>query len=112
MAGFTLADPTCTALGCPFSAAGKPGPCTNSIGTLSDDEIADAVAGGAKVSLDKVAAVKYASRGDQWVSYDDAETFAMKIDYANQRCLGGTMVWAVSQDSWDRSSSALAKLAS
>ena len=36
--------------------------------------------------------------GDQWVSYDDLPTFKMKIDYANEVCLGGVMVWAVDQD--------------
>lgn len=45
--------------------------------------------------------------GDQWASYDDADTFAMKIDYANQHCLGGTMVWAVSLDARGTAASAL-----
>ncbi|KAE8151870.1 glycoside hydrolase superfamily [Aspergillus avenaceus] len=29
---------------------------------------------------------------------DDVETLKLKIDYANKRCLGGTMVWAVDLD--------------
>jgi len=29
------------------------------------------------------------------VSYDDDETLALKKSYANQHCLGGTMVWAL-----------------
>lgn len=36
---FTLADPNCKHAGCPFSAGGKPGPCTASAGTLSYAEI-------------------------------------------------------------------------
>ena len=36
--------------------------------------------------------------GNNWVSYDDATTLKMKIDYANRNCLGGTMVWAASTD--------------
>ena len=35
---------------------------------------------------------------DQWASYDDLPTFKMKIDYANEVCLGGIMVWAVDLD--------------
>ncbi|KAI1811897.1 hypothetical protein GGS20DRAFT_588043 [Poronia punctata] len=35
---------------------------------------------------------------DQWVSYDDAETFKIKLDYANNLCLGGSMAWAASTD--------------
>jgi chitinase len=34
---------------------------------------------------------------DQWVSYDDADTFTEKRAFANSRCLGGLMVWALDQ---------------
>lgn len=34
---------------------------------------------------------------NQWVSYDDADTFQQKRDFANKRCLGGLMVWAMDQ---------------
>lgn len=110
LAGFTVRDQNCRTPGCPFSGAGIPGTCTDEAGSLSDDEIADAIAGGAKVSFDKAAAAKYASWGHQWVSYDDKDTLALKIKFASEKCLGGTMVWAVSQDSFDTSSKALAEL--
>jgi GH18 family chitinase len=32
------------------------------------------------------------------VSYDDADTLAVKKRFANNRCLGGTMIWAVDLD--------------
>ena len=32
------------------------------------------------------------------VSYDDNETFALKTTYANNLCLGGTMIWALDLD--------------
>jgi GH18 family chitinase len=35
---------------------------------------------------------------NQWVSYDDEKTFKIKLNYANERCLGGTMIWSVDQD--------------
>lgn len=35
---------------------------------------------------------------DQWVSWDDAVTLQMKMDFANRRCLGGTLVWAIDLD--------------
>lgn len=35
---------------------------------------------------------------DQWVSYDDTETLAMKLKYANGLCLGGTFAWALDLD--------------
>jgi chitinase len=49
-----------------------------------------------KVIWDKDAAVKYVVYGDgsQWVSYDDADTFKQKRDFAAQIGLGGGMIWA------------------
>jgi chitinase len=64
-----------------------------------DVEIQAVIAAGGVVTLDSAAAVKQVVWDtNQWVSYDDADTFALKIDYANGKCLGGTMVWAVSND--------------
>ncbi|KAL9578954.1 MAG: hypothetical protein Q9203_006905 [Teloschistes exilis] len=106
---FTLTDPSCTHAGCPFSSGGNPGECSASAGTLTFAEIQRLVAAGAQETLVQDAAVKQAVfGGNQWVSYDDAETFKMKIDYANSKCLGGTMVWAVSTD--DSKGSAAAAL--
>ncbi len=54
---------------------------------------------GAKAHYDEEAAVKYLVYGDNnWISYDDAETFQRKIDYADGMGLGGLMVWAIDQD--------------
>lgn len=87
---FTLKNPHCARAGCPFSAGGHPGPCTNSSGTLSYAEIQKIVAEGANVELDKQAAVKVATwDDDQWVSFDDVDTLGLKVSYANKRCLGG-----------------------
>lgn len=62
-------------------------------------EIQAIIADGAQPTLDKAAAVKQIVWDtNQWVSYDDSETFKMKIDYANGKCLGGTMIWAISTD--------------
>ncbi|KAF2154797.1 glycoside hydrolase family 18 protein [Myriangium duriaei CBS 260.36] len=96
---FTLTDSTCTDPGCGFSGGANPGPCSANAGTLMNSEILDIIAAGAKPTLDKDAAVKQIVWDkNQWVSYDDEETFKMKIDYANGKCLGGTMVWAISTD--------------
>lgn len=44
---------------------------------------------------DKEAAVKYVVyNGNQWVSYDDAETFQQKVDWANKQGIGGSLIWA------------------
>jgi chitinase len=96
---FTLSDPSCSNPGCPFTSGAAAGPCTDSVGTLSYAEIERIVAAGAPSTLDSPAAVKKVVYGNnQWVSFDDAETFKMKVDFANSLCLEGTMVWAVSLD--------------
>lgn len=42
---------------------------------------------------DKDAAVKWITwDSNQWISYDDDDTFDQKRKFANSRCLGGTMV--------------------
>ncbi|RDB25300.1 Chitotriosidase-1 [Hypsizygus marmoreus] len=108
---FTLADPSCTTPGCVFTSGAGAGECTQSVGTLSFAEIQRIIAKGATVTKDEAAAVKMVVYDtDQWVSYDDEETFKMKVDYANSHCLGGTMVWAAStDDAKGTAASALAK---
>lgn len=88
-----MKDPSCLAAGCPFkeSTGGNAGACTGTPGVLSATEISgilkreDAIS-----SIDPVDAVNIVTwDSDQWVSYDNAETLKMKVDYANERCLGG-----------------------
>jgi chitinase len=67
--------------------------------TFSLQEIKDIVSKNSlKPTWDKVAGVKWINwDSNQWVSYDDDDTFKQKRDFANERCLGGTMVWAMDQ---------------
>ncbi len=32
---------------------------------------------------------------DQWIGYDDEDTFAAKKAWADAKCFGGTMVWSI-----------------
>lgn len=97
---FALSDASCWHPGCAFSGAGAAGACTATPGILSYYEIQDILAStGASAYLDEKAAVKYiVYGGNNWISYDDATTFKLKIDFANKKGLGGLMVWAVDQD--------------
>lgn len=96
---FTLTNPSCSTAGCGFSSGANPGPCSANSGTLMFSEIQNVIAAGGKVTLDSKAAVKQVVWDtNQWVSYDDEDTFKMKIDFANKLGLGGLMVWAVSTD--------------
>lgn len=65
---------------------------------LRSNQIIDNTAGVTQ-TLDPVAAVMIATwDSTQWVSYDNGQTLGMKISYANGKCLGGTMVWAIDLD--------------
>ncbi|KAL5363820.1 glycoside hydrolase superfamily [Aspergillus floccosus] len=98
---YTMADPNCMAPGCRFMDGGRQGECTGQLGVLSAVEIHKILNTTKDVGIqfDKDAAVKIATWDkDQWVSWDDKETLKLMVDYANRRCLGGVMVWAVDLD--------------
>ena len=41
------------------------------------------------------AAVQQITWDNQWMSYDDETTIAIKLYYANKHCLGGTVIWSI-----------------
>lgn len=42
------------------------------------------------------AGVNYLVYGiNQWISYDNKKSLGAKRDFANKRCLGGVMIWAI-----------------
>jgi len=87
---FTMKSPSCMAAGCEFTDGARGGACTGTPGVLSAAEINELIANGATSVTDTTHAVKIVTwDGNQWVSFDDAETLGMKMDYANLRCLGG-----------------------
>ncbi|KAK0670020.1 putative glycosyl hydrolases family 18 protein [Cercophora samala] len=100
---FTLTHPECTTPGCGFRDGGIKGPCSGEPGILSYREIKAIIKEhNLKPHYDKEAGVKYITwNSDQWVSYDDAETFKQKIDFANDRGLAGLLIWAIDQDTED-----------
>ncbi|KXJ88347.1 chitinase [Microdochium bolleyi] len=97
---FTMKDPGCVHAGCEFTEGAKGGECTGTPGVLSAAEIVKILKRpDAKMTLDTAAAVQIVTWDtNQWVSWDDQVTLKMKQDFANRRCLGGTMVWAIDLD--------------
>ncbi|KAJ5200417.1 Glycoside hydrolase superfamily [Penicillium cf. griseofulvum] len=101
---FTLVDPSCNTPNsiCKFpstNGGGNPGPCSKASGILDYQEITDIIKKNSLTPVhDKTAGVKWITWDtNQWVSYDDADTFAQKRDFASSRCLGGMMVWGMDQ---------------
>ncbi|KFY45856.1 hypothetical protein V494_00722 [Pseudogymnoascus sp. VKM F-4513 (FW-928)] len=97
---FQLQDTSCSKPGCPFKGGATKGGCSGESGILSYREIM-AVIDKKKIKPvhDKKAGVKYITwNNDQWVSYDDADTFKQKKDLAKDLGLGGYLIWAIDQD--------------
>jgi chitinase len=97
---FTLSDSSCSEPGCPYLSAGDAGDCSDTAGILFNSEIEEIISeNGLTPTLYTDAAVKVISwNGDQWVSYDDEDTWKLKADFAKSECLGGVFVWSVDED--------------
>ncbi|KAK4171728.1 hypothetical protein QBC36DRAFT_365448, partial [Triangularia setosa] len=94
--GYTLADPSCSQLLCPFSGGSNPAPCTNFEGVMSLHEIQQLIdRKGLTPQYLPDSMMKQITWDDQWIGYDDDETFAAKKAWADSKCFGGTMVWSI-----------------
>lgn len=104
---FTLADRSCNKPGCTYASGASKLACSGEISVALNSEIEEIIEKtGSKPVLYKDAAVKVLQYNDnQWVSYDDSDTFQTRADFARSQCLGGVMVWAVSHDNVDATNS-------
>ncbi|KAI0506840.1 glycoside hydrolase superfamily [Xylaria bambusicola] len=94
--GYTLFDPSCNQLLCPFKGPSKAGKCTGTPGVMSLREVQQLIAEkGLKPRLNNESLMKELSWADQWIGYDDEETHALKRKFANNLCFGGTVAWSV-----------------
>ncbi|OJK02479.1 glycoside hydrolase family 18 protein [Aspergillus aculeatus ATCC 16872] len=102
---FTLADESCTVPGCPFDTSaygnggGAPGPCTDTVGILTDYEINQVIQDySPNLVYNEEAAVNWMTwEGNQWVSFDNSKTLKQKADFANARCLDSLLSWALDE---------------
>jgi chitinase len=97
---FTLASSSCSEPGCSYLSAGDAGDCSATAGILFNNEIEQIIADNKLTpTLYKDAAVKTITwNGDQWVSFDDEDTWKLKADFAKSECLGGVLVWSMDND--------------
>lgn len=101
---FELKDKHCRKPGCEFKHGGKKGACTDTEGILAYSEIIDIIAeNDIDPVYDKKNAIKYIVWNEnQWISYDDQQTFQQKIKFFNEKGLGGLLLWAIDQDDRNR----------
>ncbi|KAG7425121.1 Killer toxin subunits alpha/beta [Fusarium oxysporum f. sp. raphani] len=96
----TLANPSCSEPGCTYLSAADAGKCSGEPGILFNSEITDLIREKKlRPKLYKDAAVKTIQwNNDQWVSYDDRDTWKLKANFLKSQCLSGVLVWAVDYD--------------
>ncbi|RAH42220.1 glycoside hydrolase, partial [Aspergillus brunneoviolaceus CBS 621.78] len=96
---FTLTEASCSEPGCRFVSGGNAGNCSITAGVLLNPEIMNIIsANGLAPTLYKDAAVKAINWENQWVSYDDEDTWKLKSEWLKGQCISGVMVWAATQD--------------
>jgi chitinase len=96
--GYTLSSSSCKEAGCAASGPSEEGPCVKDpTGVMVLSDIKKAIsANQATAELDSEAMQKYATWGSgQWIGYDDADTLALKMTWADGLCLGGAVFWAL-----------------
>ena len=94
---YTLADSNCLDLGCPFDGPGKSG-CQGTDGFLPYFEIADLVISRNYDTVrfdDESQSMVMVTDGNRLISYDNTVSFNRKIQYAEEMCMKGKMLWAI-----------------
>ncbi|XP_053339252.1 acidic mammalian chitinase-like [Clarias gariepinus] len=95
---FTLKNPANHGIGAPISGAGTPGQYTQEAGALAYFEICSFLQGGATEVWNSQQDVPYAYQGNQWVGYDNIESFQFKAQWLMESHFGGAMVWTIDMD--------------
>uniref|UniRef100_A0A182MUK4 GH18 domain-containing protein n=1 Tax=Anopheles culicifacies TaxID=139723 RepID=A0A182MUK4_9DIPT len=94
---FTLSNSSSRGTRVDSIAPGRAGRYTAQPGTLAYFEVKNAFNTN-QCYWDSEQCVPYAVSGDQWVSFDDPQSIALKCDYINNERLGGAMMWSIDQD--------------
>lgn len=97
---FTLKDSKNNGIGAPVvGKGGSPGPITRIIGMLGYNEICSMVKnGGWEEHWNETQQVPYATKGNQWVGYDNIKSVQKKVNFLLERKLGGGMIWSIDTD--------------
>ncbi|KAF2275570.1 glycoside hydrolase, partial [Westerdykella ornata] len=96
---FQLSDPGCNEPKCGVVSAGNPGKCSNTAGVLLHAEVKDIIKEKKLTPKSyRTEMVKTIHWDNQWTSFDDEQTWRLKLNTARGQCISGIMVWAISQD--------------
>ncbi|RAK98563.1 uncharacterized protein BO80DRAFT_466986 [Aspergillus ibericus CBS 121593] len=97
---YTMETDDCYEAGCEFATTGSAGQCSTTAGILMYPELLGInQTGAATTYYDAVSTTVYTVYGgDQWVSYDTAESWQTKLKYLNGHCISGLMIWSLDLD--------------
>ncbi|XP_072336044.1 probable chitinase 10 isoform X3 [Scyliorhinus torazame] len=91
-----------TGVGAPVSGGGDRGPYTVKPGFLSYSEVCLFLKNATIKFIDDQK-VPYAFQGNQWVGYDDQQSFTTKAQWVKDNNFGGAMLWALNLDDYSGS---------
>ncbi|KAJ8008089.1 hypothetical protein DPEC_G00101140 [Dallia pectoralis] len=86
-----------TGVGAPVKGVGTPGPVTGMAGVLSNYETCSFLQG-ATVQWIEDQKVPCAYKGNQWVGFDNRDSYDAKISYLKANRFAGAMVWSLDMD--------------
>ncbi len=96
---FTLSNKNNNGLGAASKGPGNQGPYSYQPGFLTYLEIClELKTGGWTSNFDHQSRTPYATKNDQWISYDNPLSIRIKTEYAVMKQLAGVMIWAVDYD--------------
>ncbi|XP_072336040.1 chitinase-3-like protein 1 [Scyliorhinus torazame] len=88
-----------TVIGAPVSKSGKAGSYSGTSGILAYQEICPFL-NGATIRMTEDQKVPYAFKGDQWLGYDDRQSFTTKAQWLKDNHFGGAALWALDLDDY------------
>ncbi|XP_038675548.1 chitinase-3-like protein 1 [Scyliorhinus canicula] len=89
-----------TGLTAPIAGRGYPGPNMQRSGILAYYEVCPFLKNATiKYIVDQK--VRYASKGNQWVGFDDRESYKTKAEWVKKNRFGGAMLWALDLDDYN-----------
>ncbi|XP_074537329.1 acidic mammalian chitinase-like [Halichoeres trimaculatus] len=95
--GRTFRTTSSNALGAPASGAATAGTYTREAGFWSYYEICNFIQGGHVNWIDEQM-VPYATKGNEWVGFDNTQSYDIKVRYLKDNKYGGAFVWALDLD--------------
>ncbi|XP_071383444.1 acidic mammalian chitinase-like [Centroberyx affinis] len=84
-------------VGAPVSGAASAGPYTREAGFWSYYEICTFIQGGSLQWIDEQM-VPYVTKGNEWVGFDNKQSFEIKARYLKDNKFGGAFIWALDLD--------------